>query len=209
MSFSSELIKWYSQNKRDLPWRQTKDPYKIWLSEIILQQTRVNQGLPYYLNFLHEFPNIYKLASAKEDKVLKLWQGLGYYSRARNLHYTAKYIVSHYDGEFPDNYSDLLLLRGVGSYTAAAISSFAFNLPYAVLDGNVIRGNAFNSPTPDKRSGNGATLEINAQDGQITSQVTRTIVIELPEGGAAPAVVTLTVQPNFDTTSGDFGGKTS
>ena len=139
MIFSSEIIKWYSQNKRDLPWRKTTDPYKIWLSEIILQQTRVNQGLSYYLTFLNEFPNIHQLALAKEDKVLKLWQGLGYYSRARNLHYTAKYIVDYFDGEFPKNYSDLLLLRGIGTYTAAAISSFSFGLPHAVVDGNVIR----------------------------------------------------------------------
>ena len=139
MSFSSELLNWYSNNKRDLPWRKTSDPYKIWLSEIILQQTRVNQGMPYYYNFITEFPTIFDLANASEDKVLKIWQGLGYYSRARNLHFTAKYICSHFNGKFPEKYNQILSLKGVGTYTAAAISSFAFNKHYAVLDGNVIR----------------------------------------------------------------------
>jgi len=139
MNFSSELINWYSYNKRDLPWRKTSDPYKIWLSEIILQQTRVNQGMPYYYNFISAFPTIFDLAKAPEDKVLKIWQGLGYYSRARNLHFTAKYICSHFNGEFPEQYHQILSLKGVGKYTAAAISSFAFHKHYAVLDGNVIR----------------------------------------------------------------------
>ena len=103
MHFSNDLLYWYSQNKRDLPWRNTRDPYKIWLSEIILQQTRVNQGLPYFVRFLNEFPTIYDLAEASEDKVLKIWQGLGYYSRARNLQHTAKFICDNYDGEFPRN----------------------------------------------------------------------------------------------------------
>lgn len=150
MSFSTELINWYFNNKRDLPWRKTKDPYKIWLSEIILQQTRVQQGLSYYLSFIHEFPNVYKLASSKEDKILKLWQGLGYYSRARNLHHTAKDIVDNYNGIFPNQYEKLLELKGVGEYTASAIASFSFDLPYAVLDGNVIRllSRAFGISTP-------------------------------------------------------------
>ena len=139
MHFSNDLLYWYSQNKRDLPWRKTRDPYKIWLSEIILQQTRVNQGLPYFVRFLNEFPTIYDLAEASEDKVLKIWQGLGYYSRARNLQHTAKFICDNYDGEFPRNYNDILALKGIGSYTAAAISSFAFHKNYAVVDGNVIR----------------------------------------------------------------------
>ena len=139
MNFSSDLIKWYSLNKRDLPWRNTTDPYKIWLSEVILQQTRVNQGLPYYVKFTNEFPTICDLANATEDKVLKLWQGLGYYSRARNLQITAKFICENHNGIFPDKYGDIISLRGVGSYTAAAISSFAFYENYAVLDGNVIR----------------------------------------------------------------------
>lgn len=139
MPFSRKLIDWYLQNQRDLPWRQTKDPYKIWLSEIILQQTRVAQGLPYYESFVRLFPSVFDLAKADEEQVLKTWQGLGYYSRARNLHHTAKHIVENLNGIFPDNYADLLKLKGVGSYTAAAIASFAYEEPVAVLDGNVYR----------------------------------------------------------------------
>jgi A/G-specific adenine glycosylase len=137
--FTKTLIKWYLQNKRNLPWRNTKDPYTIWLSEIILQQTRVAQGLPYYNTFINEFPTVTHLAAASEDKILKLWQGLGYYSRARNLHQTAKYIVSHYNGVFPKEYKSLLALKGVGDYTASAIASICFNAPEAVVDGNVYR----------------------------------------------------------------------
>ncbi len=139
MSFSSSLINWYNSNKRDLPWRRTTDPYKIWLSEIILQQTRVNQGLPYYNSFVKSFPTIFDLADASEDKVFKLWQGLGYYSRARNLHFTSKYICVNFDGKFPDNFNEIILLKGIGVYTASAICSFAFKGRYAVVDGNVIR----------------------------------------------------------------------
>lgn len=139
MNFSQRLLGWYSFNKRSLPWRSTHNAYFVWLSEIILQQTRVEQGLPYYLNFIKAFPSITDLANAKEDKILKLWQGLGYYSRARNLHFSAKYIVEYYDGVFPREYHKILELKGVGIYTAAAISSFAFGLPYAVVDGNVVR----------------------------------------------------------------------
>lgn len=139
MKFSVILLNWYILNKREFPWRNTQNPYFIWLSEIILQQTKTTQGLPYYLKFIKAFPKISDLATAKEDRVLKLWQGLGYYSRARNLHFTAKYIVENYNGIFPQRYSDILKLKGVGSYTAAAISSFCFGLPYAVVDGNVIR----------------------------------------------------------------------
>ena len=139
MNFSLNLVKWYTNNKRDLPWRKTRDPYKIWLSEIILQQTRVAQGLPYYNNFITHYPTIFELANASEDSVLKLWQGLGYYSRARNLHYTAKLICKKYAGIFPTSHDEILMLKGVGLYTASAISSFAFKLRYAVLDGNVIR----------------------------------------------------------------------
>lgn len=135
--FSSKIIKWYSQHKRELPWRNTKDPYKIWLSEIILQQTQVKQGLPYYLKFIKTFPSVSELANANEEEVLKLWQGLGYYSRARNLHFAAKQI--HQAGFFPKEYKDIITLKGVGEYTAAAIASFAFKLPYAVVDGNVFR----------------------------------------------------------------------
>ena len=139
MDFSDILSQWYAINKRDLPWRSTVNPYYIWLSEIILQQTRVDQGLPYYLKFIDAFPAVEDLANADEDLVLKLWQGLGYYSRARNLQFSAKLILSEFGGNFPDNHADILKLKGVGSYTAAAISSFSFGLPFAVLDGNVIR----------------------------------------------------------------------
>jgi len=139
MNFSKALISWYLQNHRDLPWRKTKNPYNIWLSEIMLQQTRVAQGLPYYLNFIDAFPTVYDLANANEEQVLKLWQGLGYYSRARNLHATAKYISTELNGIFPNNYADLLKLKGVGEYTAAAIASISFNENIAVVDGNVFR----------------------------------------------------------------------
>lgn len=139
MDFSSELINWYHQNKRDLPWRNTTHPYKIWLSEIILQQTRVDQGLPYYRNFIENFPTINELANASEQEVLKLWQGLGYYSRARNLHTAAKSIINNHHGKFPEDYKAILSLKGIGEYTAAAIASFAYNQPYAVVDGNVYR----------------------------------------------------------------------
>jgi A/G-specific adenine glycosylase len=133
------LIKWYLQNKRDLPWRNTTNPYLIWLSEIMLQQTRVAQGMPYFLSFTTAFPTVFDLAKANEEEVLKLWQGLGYYSRARNLHKTAQYIASDLAGIFPDNYSDLLKLKGVGEYTAAAIASFSYNEAVPVVDGNVFR----------------------------------------------------------------------
>ena len=139
MNFSQKLLDWYFFNKRQLPWRKTQNPYFIWLSEIILQQTRVEQGLPYYLKFIKTFPTLLDLASANEDQILKLWQGLGYYSRAKNLHSSAKYIIKYHDGIFPKEYSEILALKGVGVYTAAAISSFSFGLPYAVVDGNVIR----------------------------------------------------------------------
>lgn len=137
--FSDALIKWYKTNKRDLPWRHEDDPYKIWLSEIILQQTQVAQGLSYYLKFITNYPTVNKLAHAKEDDVLKLWQGLGYYSRARNLHETAKKIDKEFKGKFPKTFLEIKMLKGVGDYTAAAIASFAFNLPHAVVDGNVHR----------------------------------------------------------------------
>ena len=139
MNFSNLLIKWYLQNKRDLPWRNTTDPYPIWLSEIMLQQTRVAQGTPYFLSFTTAFPTIFDLAAASEEQVLKLWQGLGYYSRARNLHKTAQYIASDLNGIFPDNYNDLLKLKGIGEYTAAAIASFSHNEVVPVVDGNVFR----------------------------------------------------------------------
>lgn len=133
------LTRWYGQNRRDLPWRETKNPYFIWLSEVILQQTRVVQGYDYYMRFIEAFPAVEDLANAHEDEVLKLWQGLGYYSRARNLHTASKMIMSEHKGVFPSNYKDILSLKGVGEYTAAAVGSFAFGLPYAVVDGNVYR----------------------------------------------------------------------
>jgi A/G-specific adenine glycosylase len=135
----SELLEWYQKNKRDLPWRNTQNPYFIWLSEIILQQTRVEQGLPYYFRFIENYPTVNHLAKTHEDAVMKNWQGLGYYSRAINMHQTAKIIVNQYKGVFPNNYNDLVVLKGIGPYTAAAIASFAFNEPKAVLDGNVFR----------------------------------------------------------------------
>ncbi|MCC9136443.1 A/G-specific adenine glycosylase [Pontibacter silvestris] len=137
--FSDTLINWYEKNRRTLPWRDTTNPYYIWLSEVILQQTRVNQGLPYYLKFMKAYPQVKDLAAAPEDEVLRLWQGLGYYSRARNMHHTAKLIVEQYNGQFPNTYTELLKLKGVGNYTAAAIASFAFKEQVAVLDGNVFR----------------------------------------------------------------------
>lgn len=139
MNFSAELTTWYRSNKRDLPWRNTTDPYLIWLSEIILQQTRVDQGISYYHRFAETYPTISDLAGAPEDDVLRLWQGLGYYSRARNLHTTAKKVRDSYNGVFPTQYEDILALKGVGEYTAAAIGSFAFNIRKPVVDGNVMR----------------------------------------------------------------------
>lgn len=137
--FSKKLILWYLAHKRDLPWRTTRIPYYIWLSEIILQQTRVAQGLPYYNAFVSKYPTIENLANASEQEVLKLWQGLGYYSRARNLHATAKYVSNDLKGVFPTNYSELLTLKGVGDYTASAIASICYSEAAAVVDGNVYR----------------------------------------------------------------------
>lgn len=138
-NFNSLIHHWYSLYKRDLPWRDTQNPYCIWLSEIILQQTRIEQGRAYYMSFIGEFPTISDLASASEDKVLKLWQGLGYYSRARNLHFTARYIAEHFNGKFPEEYRLILSLKGIGEYTAAAIASISFNQEYPAVDGNVYR----------------------------------------------------------------------
>jgi A/G-specific adenine glycosylase len=139
MEFSNSLLLWYLQNKRDLPWRNTVNPYPIWLSEIMLQQTRVAQGMPYYYAFMEAFPTVFDLAKADEEKILKLWQGLGYYSRARNMHKTAQVIAFNLNGNFPNNYNDILKLKGIGEYTAAAIASFAFNEVVPVVDGNVYR----------------------------------------------------------------------
>ena len=134
---ANTLINWYKDNQRDLPWRRTSDPYNIWISEIILQQTRVAQGTGYYIRFIEQFKDVKSLANAPIDEVLRLWHGLGYYSRARNLHFTANTILDKYNSEFPKTYTELLHLKGVGHYTAAAIASFAFNENVAVLDGNV------------------------------------------------------------------------
>jgi len=139
-SFTRLLLTWNRQkNKRQMPWKGEKDPYKIWLSEIILQQTRVEQGIDYYYRFIQKFPDIRQLAKANDRLIFKLWEGLGYYSRCRNLISTARLITQDLDGRFPTTFDDIRQLRGVGPYTAAAISSFAFNLPHAVIDGNVSR----------------------------------------------------------------------
>lgn len=138
-AFAHNILHWFETNKRDLPWRNTKNPYIIWLSEIILQQTRVAQGLPYFEKFLKTYPTVHDLAAAPSEDVMRLWQGLGYYSRARNLQYCAQQVVKDYGGTFPSTYQELLKLKGVGSYTAAAIGSFAFDEAVAVLDGNVFR----------------------------------------------------------------------
>jgi A/G-specific adenine glycosylase len=138
-TITAELLHWFLLNKRDLPWRKTRNPYFIWLSEIIFQQTRISQGIDYYLRFVEKYPDIYTLASASEDEVLKLWQGLGYYSRARNMLKTARQIVKEYNGTFPSELKELLKLKGIGEYTASVILSVCFDKPFAVIDGNVNR----------------------------------------------------------------------
>ncbi len=139
MSWTENLLNWYEKNKRNLPWRSTKDPYTIWLSEIILQQTRIAQGLPYFNKFIQQYPTVEALANAKESQVLKLWEGLGYYSRARNMHFTARYITEELEGVFPSDFKSILTLKGVGDYTASAIASFCYDIPEPVVDGNVYR----------------------------------------------------------------------
>jgi A/G-specific adenine glycosylase len=136
---ADRLFRWYTSYKRDLPWRKTKDPYRIWVSEIILQQTRIDQGLPYYLRFLDRFPTVKDLAESSIEEVLLVWQGLGYYSRARNMHAAANQVVRDFKGKFPSSYADLIQLKGIGKYTAAAISSITVSEKRAVVDGNVIR----------------------------------------------------------------------
>ncbi len=138
-SFAPRLEAWYERHKRDLPWRHTRDPYRIWLSEVILQQTRVAQGKPYYERFVTAYPTVADMARADERELLRLWQGLGYYSRARNLHQTARYVTEELDGKFPDSFQNLLKMKGIGVYTAAAVASFAFGERVAVVDGNVYR----------------------------------------------------------------------
>lgn len=135
----NQLYRWFDSNKRILPWRETEDAYRIWVSEIILQQTRVEQGLPYYLRFVERFPNVMSLASASEDEVLRYWQGLGYYSRARNMHKAAQQIAAEGHSGFPTTFEEIRALPGIGDYTAGAIAAFAYNMPYPALDGNVYR----------------------------------------------------------------------
>lgn len=137
--FTQAILDWYAEYKRPMPWRETNDPYKIWISEIMLQQTRVDQAWPYFERFIGEFPTVYALAEAEQQQVMKAWEGLGYYSRARNLHAAAKMIVEDYDGKLPEDYDEIIKLKGIGPYTAAAITSIAFGKPNAVVDGNVIR----------------------------------------------------------------------
>ncbi len=137
--YRKALTEWYYHAKRELPWRESRDPYHLWVSEVILQQTRVRQGIEYYLNFVKQYPDIKTLAMAPEEEVLKVWQGLGYYSRARNMHHAAKTILTEHHGKFPDDYLSIRNLKGIGDYTAAAIASIAFDFPYAVVDGNVFR----------------------------------------------------------------------
>lgn len=139
MDFASILERWYETHGRELPWRETRDPYAIWVSEVILQQTRVAQGLGYYERFMGRFPNVRALAEAEEDEVMRMWQGLGYYSRARNMRAAAREVVERHGGEFPKEYVEVRGLKGVGDYTAAAVCSFAWGMPYAVVDGNVYR----------------------------------------------------------------------
>ncbi|MCA0932396.1 A/G-specific adenine glycosylase [Lutimonas saemankumensis] len=164
--FSNALIMWYLINKRDLPWRKTKDPYLIWLSEIILQQTRIAQGTSYYEKFADKFKDVFALADSDEKTILKMWQGLGYYSRARNLHSTAREIVAAYNGKFPDNYKSLIKLKGIGDYTASAIASMAFDKGHAVVDGNVYRvlSRVFGIDTPINESKGVKEFKILAQE---------------------------------------------
>ena len=166
ISFTKNLLKWHRNNERSFPWKETKDPYKIWLSEIILQQTRVEQGLPYYLKMVKLFPTVQHLEKAKEDAVLKAWQGLGYYSRARNLQAAAKYIVDELQGKFPEDYDGWLKVNGVGPYAAAAIVSFAYNLPHAVVDGNVYRvlSRCFGIETPTDSTEGKKTFSVLANE---------------------------------------------
>jgi len=139
IKFSKQLVNWYGLNARDLPWRNTRNPYEIWISEIIFQQTRIDQGHNYWLRFIQKFPTIDLLAQAEEQDVLKIWQGLGYYSRARNLHFASKQVINEYNGIFPNTYDEIIRLKGVGEYTAAAVSSIAFGEKKVVVDGNVLR----------------------------------------------------------------------
>ena len=178
MNFTDELVQWYLANKRDLPWRNTTDAYTIWLSEIILQQTRVEQGLPYFNRFVEKYPIVSDFAAAHEDEVLKLWQGLGYYSRGRNMLKTARLVQQMYNGVFPESYDELIKLKGIGEYTAAAISSFSSNEARAVVDGNVYRVlaryfgiyDAINSTTGKNTFQSLATNLLNKQNAALHNQ---------------------------------------
>lgn len=178
MSFQSEIINWYLNHKRDLPWRGTSDAYVIWLSEVILQQTRVEQGLPYFNRFLENYPTVQAFAGATETQILKLWQGLGYYSRGRNMLYTAVQVCDLYNGQFPTRYDELIKLKGIGDYTAAAIASFSSNESKAVLDGNVFRvlsryfgvAEPINSSTGKKQFLSLAQSLISDQDASVYNQ---------------------------------------
>ena len=166
MKFADRILQWYSQNKRDLPWRGSTDPYRIWLSEILMQQTRIDQGTPYYIKFVEAFPTVHHLADAPEEQVMKLWQGLGYYNRARNLHFTAQYVSRELQGVFPKTYEGLLELKGVGAYTASAIASICFNEKRGVVDGNVYRvlSRYFGIATPIDRPQGQKEFQILAQE---------------------------------------------
>jgi A/G-specific adenine glycosylase len=196
---NNQIINWYNANKRDLPWRKTKDPYLIWISEIMLQQTRVDTVIDYFNRFIERFPNIKELALANEIEVLNLWQGLGYYSRARNLHYTAQTIHSNYKGVFPTTYKEILSLKGIGSYTAAAISSFAYNLPYAVLDGNVFRvlSRVYGIDTPiDTSEGKKLFQDIASQTmGNAVPQIYNQAIIEFGALQCTPKLVNCSICP--------------
>jgi len=174
MEISSTLINWYSQNKRDLPWRATSDPYIIWVSEVILQQTRVDQGMEYFNKFISMFPDVFSLAQASEQEVLKQWQGLGYYSRARNMHAAAKTIVEELQGIFPDKSEEMLKLKGIGPYTASAVASICFAEPIPVVDGNVMRviARLF-----------GITLAVNSSEGQKAIYKTCSLIIDRKHPG--------------------------
>ena len=165
------LLNWFAENRRNLPWRDHPTPYQVWISEVILQQTRVSQGYDYYLRFVEKWPTVADLAAATEEEVLKMWQGLGYYSRARNLHQCARQVVEQYGGEFPADYDKLLKLKGIGAYTAAAIASIAFNLPHAVVDGNVYRvlSRLFDIDTPININ-EGQTLFAKIADEQLNRE---------------------------------------
>ena len=196
MAFRSEILAWYKENKRDLPWRTNKNPYRVWLSEVILQQTRVEQGMPYFLNFVERYPSLEDLAKASEDEVLKLWQGLGYYSRARNMLFTAKYVQSELGGVFPKTAKELLQLKGVGTYTASAIASICFNEPVAVVDGNVYRVLARYF---------GETLPINSTEGiKVFKELANTVMDKEQPGDYNQAIMEFgslqcsPVNPNCD-----------